>query len=57
MLKLYNQSLNSGRVPNVWKKSFVTPIFKAGDKTNAQNYRPISILGTFANILDSIIAN
>ena len=56
MKLLFNQSLLTGSVPSVWKKSYITPVFKAGDNTNVENYRPITIMGTFAKILDSIVA-
>lgn len=57
LLVLFNQSVSNGLVPKVWKKSFITPIFKSGDKNCVENYRPISILGTFAKILDCIICS
>ena len=55
MLKLPNNSLPRGIFPELWKNSFVFPIFKEGDKNDASNYCPISILSTIANIFESII--
>ena len=31
-------------VPNGWKRSCITPLFKEGDKTEPGNYRPVAIL-------------
>ena len=38
------------------KVSRVVPIFKAGDKKVCDNYCPISLVSTFANILEKIVA-
>jgi len=42
---LIKQSLNSGTLPDLWKKVNVTPIFKKGNKFQPSNYRPISLTG------------
>jgi Reverse transcriptase (RNA-dependent DNA polymerase) len=41
---IFNKSLSSGEFPDDWKKSFLTPIYKSGDRTNIENYRGIAIL-------------
>ena len=40
---LFNLSLSSGNVPDLWKTANVTPVFKKGDPSLISNYRPISI--------------
>lgn len=52
---LFNMSIKTMIYPNSWKTSFISPIFKAGDNTNVENYRPISILSSIAKIFDKII--
>ena len=54
---IFNLSLTSGVVPTQLKQAKVIPIFKAGDKNNVDNYRPISLLCTFSKILEKIIAS
>ncbi len=39
-----------GIYPDAWKSAIVMPIFKGGDQTNVENYRPISILPTVAKV-------
>ena len=52
---LFTYSLNSGTFPNEWKKANITPIFKKGSKTSANNYRPISLTSQIVKILESLI--
>ena len=39
------------------KTAKVVPIFKSGDPTDVNNYRPISLLSSFGKILEKIVAN
>ena len=41
---IINLSISSGIVPDLMKIARVVPLFKSGDYTLFQNYRPISIL-------------
>ena len=52
---IINKSLELGYFPNSLKKACVTPIFKEGDKTDINNYRPISVLPTFSKIYEKIV--
>ena len=49
---MINKSIESGVFPGTWKNAKVNPIFKAGDKDNVNNYRPISILPTLSKIIE-----
>lgn len=51
---LFNLSLSSGVFPDCWKKSFITPNFKSGDKNNC-NYRPISKLSVIPKMFEALI--
>ena len=41
-----------GVFPEVWKLAKVVALFKGGDKTLKDNYRPISILPTISKIIE-----
>ena len=41
---LFSKCLESGLLPNGWKEAFVTPVFKKGNKSCVDNYRPISLI-------------
>ena len=55
LTKIYNESIESGIVPNLFKISGVKPIFKNGTVTDTCNYRPIAILSPFAKIFERLI--
>lgn len=50
-----NLCLCMGKFPDALKKSIISPIHKAGERENIENYRPISLLPTLAKILEKII--
>ena len=52
---VFNRSLAEGIFPNVLKKAKVIPIFKSGDKSLAENYRPISLLPQISKIFEKLI--
>ena len=51
---ILNQSFRTGSVPSQWKCARVTPIFKGGDKTCMENYRPISVIPILAKIMEKV---
>ena len=52
---IFNSSLWKGIFPDVWKLARVTLIFKSGSKSEANNYRPISVISVFSRILERIV--
>ena len=53
---LFNLSVTTGVFPAKLKTSRTIPIFKAGDNTSCDNYRPISLLSSISKILEKIVA-
>eukprot|EP00061_Rhincodon_typus_P002814 g18530.t1 len=43
LVVIFQELLESGRVPEVWKIANVTPLFKKGIRQKTENYRPISL--------------
>ncbi|XP_057312380.1 uncharacterized protein LOC130653901 [Hydractinia symbiolongicarpus] len=54
---IINLSINTSTVPSAWKVAKVAPIFKSGDSSLPENYRPISILPVLSKILEKAIHN
>ncbi|KAJ8949761.1 hypothetical protein NQ317_017998 [Molorchus minor] len=52
---LFNISLESGVFPDLWKDSFIVPIYKSGDKSNIKNYRSICNQSSIPKMLDSLV--
>ena len=50
-----NSSIISCTFPKRWKEARISPIHKKGDKENASNYRPVSILCVMSKVLESVI--
>ena len=44
-----------GKVPELFKTSKVTPIFKSGAVTELGNYRPITVISPFGKVLERLV--
>ena len=54
---LINSSIREGVFPRELKKARVVPIFKTGDKSLINNYRPISILSFYSKVFEKLMYN
>lgn len=54
---IFNKSLNLGVFPSHWKEARIVPVYKSGDKSNIENFRPISILPVFGKVFESLICS
>ena len=52
---IINNSLAMGLVPNMAKLAKIIPIYKAKDKKDISNYRPISLLPVVSKILKKVV--
>ena len=52
---IINQTLSTGIFPEGLKIAKVKPLYKKGDKTNLNNYRPISLLPTISKVFERVI--
>ena len=57
LARVFNLSMTQGRVPTEWKKAFIVPLHKKGDKYAVQNYRPISLLSSSSKIMERCVAD
>jgi len=48
---IYNLSISKCTFPDKLKVAIIRPLFKHGDATNINNYRPISMINNFAKII------
>ena len=56
LLDLYNQILCGGmQAPKAWKHSVISVIYKNGDETLPQNYRPICIIPLLYKLFSTLL--
>ena len=55
LCNIFNNSLSSGLFPDDWKCARVTPLFKQGERTDMNNYRPISVISIIAKVFERIV--
>jgi len=53
--QIFNESISSGIVPDIFKISRITPLFKSGNATDPGNYRPISVISPFSKVLEKLV--
>ena len=54
---IINQSLCTGVFPDKLKIAKVIPLFKKGDESLIENYRPISLLSSISKVFERIVFN
>lgn len=54
---IINNCFVGGVFPNDLKKAIVVPIYKKGDHSNINNYRPISLLPSVSKVFERVIYN
>ena len=52
---LFNKTLETGEIPEDWKKGTISSIFKKGAKNRAENYRPISLTSIVCKLMEKFI--
>jgi len=55
--KLFNLTIRLGDLPNEWKIARVTPVPKTSNRSDATNYRPISLLSILSKLLERHMRN
>ena len=52
---IFKESFTKGVIPMLFKRAAIVPIFKSGDKTQASNYRPISLTSVVCKVFERVI--
>ena len=55
LIIIFDQSLQTGKLPDDWVEANVAPVFKKGDRHSPANYRPISLTCVCGKLLEHII--
>lgn len=54
---LFNLSIKFGFFPEIWKNSYIIPLFKSGSKTEIANYRGIAKLCTIPKLFEKLVCD
>ena len=54
-LVLFQASLDQGVVPPDWKEGNIVPLYKKGDRSLPENYRPITLTSISCKILEHVV--
>ena len=57
LLLLFNKSLSGMKVPDPWRDSNITPIYKKGLHSDPLNYRPISLTSICSKTMERILSD
>ena len=55
MAILFRKSLDESRIPDEWRLSNVTPVFKKRSKAEPGNYRPVSLTSNICKLMEKVI--
>ena len=52
---MMRKSIDQGKIPDVLKLAFITPIHKGGSKLRPENYRPVSLTSHIMKIFERVV--
>ena len=55
MTKLFQLSLDTGKIPDDWREASIVPVCKKGERQLASNYRPVSLTSVSCKLLEHIV--
>ena len=54
---LFHASYVHSYLPPSWTKAYITPVYKKGDRSDPNNYRPISLTSVLCKLMESVVKN
>ena len=57
LTRLMEITINNGAIPVDWKRAIVVPVYKGGDRSFVQNYRPVSLTSVVCKQMEHVIAS
>ena len=55
MADLWQSSLSTGSIPEIFKKQSIVPIFKKGNRSDPANYRPVSLTSQLIKVFERVV--
>ena len=55
LTKIFTTSIKTNQIPTEWKKAKVSAIYKKGDKSQAGNYRPVSLTSVVCKVMEKLV--
>ena len=52
---IFNTSIQTGIVPDLWKIGNIIALFKKGNKSDPGNYRPVSLTSVVGKLMEKIV--
>ena len=52
---LFRKSLDEAHIPDEWRLSNVTPVYKKGSKAEPGNYRPVSLTSNVCKLMERVV--
>ena len=57
LLSLFNKIFENGTFPNDWSEGYIIPLHKKGSRSEAENYRGITLLSSLGKLFTRVINN
>ena len=55
LTEIFNMSIDTDQFPSKWKAARVIPLFKKGQRSMLDNYRPISIVSVVSKVMERVL--